>query len=97
MYRDMTTWQKWHDWHYAIELAEFEQAKDKAIKEALSITDEANRNGMLRIANKMQFQFNKTKLICYGKCSRFGKEVTFLPSTCQLDTQRCFVHRKDMM
>jgi hypothetical protein len=95
LYRDITTWQKWHDWHKDLEFIEFKKSKEKAIAEALLIEDEPNRNGMLRTANKMKFQFDKSKLISYGKCSRLGKEVRFLPNTCQLNTQSCFMHRKE--
>lgn len=31
----------------------------------------------------------------YGQCTRFNKEVSFLPNTCQIETQLCFKHRKD--
>lgn len=96
MFRDMDKWQKNHDEWREIKLSEFEIAKAKAIAEAEAIEDEANRKGMLRVANKMNFQFDKTKLMGYGKCSRFGKPVTFLPNVCQLETQHCFIHRKDL-
>jgi hypothetical protein len=33
--------------------------------------------------------------INYGWCTFFDKEVSFIPATCQLDTQTCFKHRKD--
>lgn len=32
--------------------------------------------------------------INYGNCSKFVKDVSFIPNTCQLDTQNCFEHRK---
>ena len=31
----------------------------------------------------------------YGHCTKFEKEVTFIPGNCQIQTQECFVHRKD--
>lgn len=31
----------------------------------------------------------------YGNCSKFNKPISFIPVTCQLETQHCFVHRKD--
>jgi len=34
--------------------------------------------------------------IGYGACTKFGKQIDFIPNTCQLDTQNCFVHRKDL-
>ncbi len=33
--------------------------------------------------------------IHYGKCSKFNKDVSFIPNTLQLDTQECFKHRRD--
>jgi hypothetical protein len=32
----------------------------------------------------------------YGHCSKFDKPVSFSPGVCQIDTQECFVHRKDI-
>lgn len=31
----------------------------------------------------------------YGHCKKFDKAVSFIPNTCQLDTQECFEHRRD--
>ena len=31
----------------------------------------------------------------YGHCNKFDKEVMFTPGLCSLDTQECFVHRRD--
>tara|TARA_R110002096_G_scaffold387811_1_gene582040 strand:+ start:581 stop:823 length:243 start_codon:yes stop_codon:yes gene_type:complete len=42
-----------------------------------------------------QFYFDKSSLMHYGKCSKLNKEVSFIPNTCQIDTQDCFKHRKD--
>lgn len=95
MYRDKETWQYWHNKKRNNAEIEFNMAKAKAISETLLIEDESNRNGMLRIADKMKFQFDKTGLISYGKCSRFGKSVSFISDICQLETQNCFVHRKE--
>jgi hypothetical protein len=30
----------------------------------------------------------------YGTCVKFDKIVTFIPNTCQLETQECFEHRR---
>lgn len=30
----------------------------------------------------------------FGDCSKFNKAVSFIPNTCQLETQECFQHRK---
>lgn len=36
----------------------------------------------------------QTNPINYGQCVKFNKEVSFIPATCQLETQNCFEHRK---
>jgi len=33
--------------------------------------------------------------LAFGNCIKFNKPVSFIPTTCQLETQHCFVHRKD--
>ena len=30
----------------------------------------------------------------YGNCSKLNKPVSFIPNTCQIDTQDCFEHRR---
>lgn len=32
----------------------------------------------------------------YGTCSLLKKEVSFIPGTCQIDTQECFKHRREV-
>lgn len=47
-------------------------------------------------AAKMRFQFDKKEaVINFGNCSKLNKPVTFIPNTCQLDTQDCFEHRRE--
>lgn len=95
MKRDLSKWQFWHDWHKAMEQIEFDKAKAKAIAEAQRIEDEKMQAGMLYKARKMRFLFDKSKLVNYGICLKFNKNVSFIPDTCQPQTQNCFVHRKD--
>jgi len=33
--------------------------------------------------------------INYGNCTKINKAVSFIPNILQLETQDCFVHRKD--
>ncbi len=40
-------------------------------------------------------QKNASHRIHYGRCDRFQISVSFIPNTCQLSTQQCFVHRKE--
>jgi hypothetical protein len=32
--------------------------------------------------------------INYGRCDKFKKDVSFIPNTCQIETQECFFHRR---
>lgn len=48
---------------------------------------------MERDLSKIPTKGNAAK-INYGHCSKFDKPVTFIPVTCQLDTQVCFEHRR---
>ena len=31
----------------------------------------------------------------YGDCSKLNKPISFIPNTCQIETQQCFKHRKN--
>lgn len=33
--------------------------------------------------------------LAFGNCTKLNKPVSFIPMTCQLETQHCFIHRKD--
>lgn len=44
-----------------------------------------------RLKHGYQGQRNQSQ---YGQCKKFDKVVTFIPNTCQLETQGCFVHRR---
>lgn len=34
--------------------------------------------------------------LAFGNCAKFDKDVSFIPETCQLNTQECFNHRRDL-
>ena len=93
MERDLVTYKKWEDFHRESEFKEFTTAQEKAISEAKQVGGDSG-NGMLRVAHKMKFQFEKKFLIQYGNCSKFQKPVSFIPLICQVDTQDCFTHRR---
>ena len=43
----------------------------------------------------LKFEFDSSACsIHYGKCSKLSKNISFIPNTCQLNTQTCFEHRK---
>lgn len=50
---------------------------------------------ILAEAKAMKFQYQNTSFINYGYCNKLKKDVSFIPNTCQLETQSCFVHRRD--
>lgn len=50
---------------------------------------------LLKMARAMKYAFSNDSKIAFGDCSKFNKPVTFIPETCQLDTQNCFEHRKN--
>jgi hypothetical protein len=45
--------------------------------------------------NDLYKNTNPSWRIHYGHCLKFDKPVSFIPNSCQLDTQKCFIHRKD--
>ena len=98
MDRDFDKFSKWKEWNMGIQLENHEKEKAKAINEAQMVIgrgDEKSGNGMMRIALKMKFQFDKSMLMIYGRCSKLDKELCFLPNTCQIETQKCFEHRRN--
>lgn len=97
LYRDADEWQRWADKKYADDEESFDKAKAKALADAHAVVDEGSRKGMVRVAEKMRFVFDKSQLFGYGKCARFNKAVSFIPNTCQIETQHCFVHRKELL
>ena len=32
--------------------------------------------------------------LSYGECKKFHKDVSFIPEVCQIETQKCFQHRR---
>lgn len=49
----------------------------------------------LLLAEKYVYQGSKAPNQ-YGVCCKFNKQVTFIPNTCQIETQGCFKHRRDL-
>lgn len=102
MERDIEKYNSWKEKWEKLSLEEFNKEKSRSINIAKqliinssSVDEKKNGEGMLRVAEKMRFQFDKTGLINYGKCSKFNKEITFIPNICQLDTQTCFKNRRE--
>lgn len=47
------------------------------------------------LALKINPDVAKSGIINHGFCGRFDKHVTFFPGLLQIETQECFLHRKD--
>lgn len=54
-----------------------------------------NAKGLIKERARVSVNKNYGKL-SYGDCLKFVKPVSFIPNVCQLETQECFVHRKDL-
>lgn len=102
MVRDSEKYKYWLEQRRIEQLSNFTKEKEKSIADAKqNIIEAKNDNdrkaceGLLRVANKLQFQFSKEGAISYGHCTKFDKSVSFIPAVCQLDTQECFEHRRN--
>lgn len=99
MQRDIEKYNQSQDLHKKWQLDEFNRnvmAKKQLALKARRENELLKYNNLLVEAEKMKFQFNRNESkINYGKCLKLGKDVSFLPGVCQLDTQECFKHRKD--
>lgn len=85
--------------HYQWQLDYFEAKKQRLITSAFEWKQKGElekHNALLKEAKQLKFQFDKTSAsIHYGFCSKLKKDISFLPNTCQLHTQQCFLHRKN--
>ncbi len=96
MKRNFETYAKWEDWNRRYQQQVFEKKREEAFKIAEACEDEVGKKTLLIMANKMKFHFDKSSLLQYGQCQKFEKQVSFIPMTCQIETQKCFIHRRDV-
>jgi hypothetical protein len=78
----------------------FRRTKARRIRAARQKVEKDRERGLLALEDALKLTFVYSPLtapINYGKCLKFDKDVSFIPNTLQLETQRCFLHRKDMM
>jgi hypothetical protein len=100
MDRDMQKFKMYHEIKEIQALEHFERIKQKAIEDAHNTIansrpeDLKGAEGLLRVAEKMRFQFDKSTLVHYGNCTKKSKPIAFLPNICQIETQDCFKHRR---
>ncbi len=100
MQRDMDKHKKSQEFQHKMQLDYFNTLKNKLIKSAKDWKDRKydleTWDKLLTEAEKMKFQFNKNaSLINFGNCQKLNKPVSFIPNICQLETQQCFIHRRD--
>jgi hypothetical protein len=75
---------------------DFERYKEwESFHKNIQLKDFEAKKKSGEIRTNSQFQFDKNDLMNYGKCSRFKKDVSFIPNTCQIETQNCFLHRRE--
>ena len=89
------------DKHYVWQKNHFDMERMKVLTRAeywQNEGDMAKAKLLLQEARKMVFQFNEGECaLHYGMCHKYDKDVSFIPNTIQLDTQDCFVHRKEFV
>lgn len=99
MIRDMEKFKSSLKTHEKWQLDYFNAVKNnlkKRAEERIKKGEIEKVNNILKEMNKMKFQFDKsTCSINYGNCTKFNKEVSFIPNILQVDTQDCFKHRRD--
>jgi hypothetical protein len=86
--------------HHKWQLDYFNVIKQKLIDKAVWWKKRKNDiekwDLLMSDAESMKFVFDKsTAVISYGNCSKFNKPISFIPNICQIETQKCFKHRKD--
>lgn len=67
--------------------AEFERERNRLL--------EINKPETIAAAKKMKYQKQSVINEGYGFCTKFQKDVDFIPATCQIHTQHCFEHRRE--
>ncbi len=79
MIRDIEKYKEWQEKRLKQQLDDYNLRKSKIAEPNV---------------NKKQFQYEKSS-INYGNCTKFNKDVTFIPNHCQPENRDCFKHRKD--
>lgn len=100
MKRDINKYKESLEKHKTWQERIFNNSRDRVIEKAKwwkKRGDIDKSNGLFQEAKKMRFQFNKSNAsINFGWCEKLEKDVSFIPNHCQLDTQKCFKHRRDI-
>lgn len=99
--RSLSKRQKHVDFHYQMQKNLFNIERIKLIEsgeDRLRKGEKDKAKLIFKEVRKMVFVFDEGGCsLHYGKCLNFDKEVSFVSNTCQLDTQKCFVHRSELV
>lgn len=102
--RDAQEFERSLERHHRWQLDHFNTVKNNLLEKAKFYRkrgredDEKKARNCEVQAEKMKFQFSKAEAkLNYGHCGKLNKPVSFIPDTCQLHTQECFEHRKDLV
>ena len=98
MVRDMSAYENSLELHRTWQFSSFELKKKRLIEKSKEWAEKEEfdkAKSLFEEAESMKFIFDKSfSIINYGMCSKFKKFVSFIPNTCQLETQQCFKHRR---
>ena len=98
MERDLERYKESLELHQTWQFSSFELKKKRLIEKSEEWAEKNEYDkakSLFEEAQAMRFVFDKSySLINYGKCKKFVKTVSFIPNTCQLETQECFEHRR---
>jgi len=81
----------YYAWSYRIRRKKFWDDAQKAFKNGQIKRYEA----LLKERTKVSLDTTYKSGLSYGDCTKFNKPISFIANTLQLDTQECFIHRKD--
>lgn len=77
----------------------FDNKKSRAIEEAnkkIKRGDKERGELALKAALSLKHSYQGDVIpLLYGDCKKYKKPISFHPNILQLETQECFVHRKD--
>lgn len=99
--RNMDKFNESVEFHRKLQLDYYNTLKQKLIERAnyhkRRYYDLEKWDKLLTEADNMKFQFNRSEaMISFGYCNKLNKDISFISNTCQIDTQQCFLHRKDL-
>lgn len=80
---------------YEAKLAEHNQTLFERFDSERKHLLEAGSTEATAKAHRMRFQPDSKINEGFGYCSKFDRPVDFIPGTCLIHTQKCFLHRKD--